>query len=93
VENVASELLKGNIEVEAGKTRLVKTRKEVERGWKAIGDVLAQEGQREMATHVRRFVGSLPRTEKENLAIDLLSRMEQSRFHRRPSLGNEPSRT
>jgi hypothetical protein len=86
VESVASELLKGNIVVEPGKARLVETRKEVERGWKAIGDALEQAGQHDLATHVRRFAGSLPppQTENERIAADLLGRLQRSRAHRPP---------
>jgi hypothetical protein len=86
LESVGSELLKGKIVAEAGKARLVATRKEVERGWKAIGDALEQEGQHDLATHVRRFAGSLPppRTEKERIAADLLGRLQRSRAHQPP---------
>jgi hypothetical protein len=40
VESVADSLLTGGIEVEPGKLQLVATRKDVERGWRAVGDTL-----------------------------------------------------
>src|SRR5207302_3479310 len=39
-EAVAAELLKGDLRVEPGKSKLVETRKEVERGWRATSDIL-----------------------------------------------------
>lgn len=73
-EAVASELLQGHLRVEAGKSRLLRTRKEVERGWRAISDILASEGRPELATQVRRFINEMPpvRTDKELVAEHLI---------------------
>jgi hypothetical protein len=82
VESIAAELRNGRFRVEAGKSKLVKTRKEVERGWRAVSEVLAREGQPELASQVERFVNEMspPRTENEQLAIALLDRTRESRI-------------
>jgi hypothetical protein len=81
VESVAAELLRGNIRVEAGKSKLVQTRKEVERGWQAVSEALVREGQPELASQVERFVSQMPppRTENEQIAVALLERTREPR--------------
>jgi hypothetical protein len=76
VESVAAELLQGSIRVEAGKSKLVQTRREVERAWRAMSEILVREGQPELASQVQRFVNQMspPRTENEQLAFALLER-------------------
>jgi hypothetical protein len=73
---VAAELVRGSLQVEPGKSKLMATRKEVERGWTATSDRLLAEGWRELALQARRFVSDMPppRTEKEQLAAALLVR-------------------
>src|SRR5271168_1370935 len=87
VESVAAELLKGNLRVEAGKSKLVETRKEVERGWRAVSEILVREGQPELASQVERFVNQMspPRTENEQLAVALLERTRKPRAKEFPS--------
>lgn len=89
VESVAAELLKGNIRVEAGKSTLVQTRKDVERGWRAVSQILIREGQPELASQVELFVNQMspPRTENEQLAVALLERTHQPRAKAFPSPG------
>lgn len=81
VEAVAGELLKGGLRIEPGKVALVQTRKEVERGWRAVGEMLISEGQLELAAQVRRFVDQMPppRTEKERVAAGLVERVRANR--------------
>jgi hypothetical protein len=87
VESVASELLKGNIRVEAGKSKLIQTRKEVERGWRAVSEFLVREGQPELASQVERFVNQMspPRTDNEQIAVALLDRTREPRAKEFPS--------
>jgi hypothetical protein len=59
-EAVAAELLKGNLRVEAGKAKLLETRRAVERGWWAVSDILVAEGRPELAAQVRRFSAQMP---------------------------------
>jgi predicted transcriptional regulator len=88
VESVASELLKGDLRVEPGKPKLTEARRQVEQGWRAMGDILFSEGHPELAYQVRRFVSQMPPawTEKEWIAAELLQRarngtQEQGRAH------------
>lgn len=73
-EAVAAELLKGDLRVEPGKSTLLATRKEVERGWRATADVLIAQGHPDLAGHIHRFLAQMPviRTEKEQVAASLL---------------------
>jgi hypothetical protein len=81
MEAVAAELLRGNFRVEAGKSKLVQTRKEVERGWWAVSEILVREGQPELASRVERFVNQMspPRTENEYIAIGVRNHARSSR--------------
>jgi hypothetical protein len=75
VESVARDLLGGGLQVEPGKARLLSTRREVERGWRAVGDILVNSGSPELAARVRQFVARFrpPRTEREDVAATLSS--------------------
>jgi hypothetical protein len=44
VEAVHRELVKGKLQVEAGKAKLIRTRQEVRRGWQAVSDELTRQG-------------------------------------------------
>ena len=78
---VAAELSKGNLPVEAGKARLLHTRREVERGWWALSDILIAEGRPELAAQVRRFSARMrpSRTDRESIAEALRRRMHEPR--------------
>jgi len=73
---VASEVLKGSLRTETGKATLLETRKEVERGWQTLSEILVKEDRESLATEVRRFAAHLspPHTDKELLAEALLAR-------------------
>ena len=75
-ESFARQLRHGGLRVEPGKRKLITTRREVERGWDAVGDILVSEGMLELARHVRQFVAGfgLPRTEREEVAAILRNR-------------------
>jgi hypothetical protein len=81
VDAVATELLKGNLRVEAGKAKLLETRREVERGWWAVSDILVAEGRPELAEQVGRFVVRMrpARTEREEIAEGLRQRAREVR--------------
>lgn len=72
-EAIASELLKGEIRVEAGGHQLVETRKQVLRGWSQVTSMLERDGQRALAEEVRRFVADMspPHTDREQIAGQL----------------------
>jgi hypothetical protein len=80
-EAVTAELSKGSLAVEAGKARLLQTRREVERGWWALGDILIAEGRPELAAQVRRFSAQMPppRTDRESIAEALRIRKHEPR--------------
>src|SRR5580692_3845553 len=67
VEAVHGELVKGKLQVESGKEKLLRTREEVRRGWLAMSDELTRQGHPEIAAQVKRYVEQMPRplTEKE----------------------------
>jgi transposase-like protein len=75
-EAVAAELSKASLRVEAGKAKLLETRREVERGWWAVSDILVAEGRPELAAEVTRFSAQMPPpwTDREWLADSLRSR-------------------
>jgi Relaxase/Mobilisation nuclease domain len=79
VESVAADLLKGHLGFELGKSRLMETRKAVERGWRAVGDILESEERPELAAQVRDFVARMPpaRTDREMIAEALRSRVRK----------------
>jgi hypothetical protein len=80
-EAVARELLKGDLRIEQDKARLLETRKEVERGWFAVGDILMAEGRKELASAVWRFAAEMPppKTERELIAEDLQRHVSKAR--------------
>jgi hypothetical protein len=80
-ETVARELLTGDLRIEQGKVRLLETRKDVERGWFALGDILAAEGRVELAHQVWRFAAQMPppKTERELIAEGLRGRVRDAR--------------
>lgn len=75
-ELAASELLKGVSRVEPGEATLIKTRREIERGWYAISAILKAQGHFDLAVQVQQFLADMPqpRTEKEALKAALVQR-------------------
>jgi transposase-like protein len=67
---VAAELSKGGLRMEVGKGRLLETRRDVERGWWAVSNILVAEGRPELAIQVKRFATQMPppRTDRELIA-------------------------
>jgi Relaxase/Mobilisation nuclease domain len=81
VEAVAADLLNANLRVEAGKARLLETRRAVERGWRAASDILVAEGRPELAAQVTGFSAQMPppRTDGEVMAEALRSYTRKAR--------------
>jgi hypothetical protein len=86
-ESVAQELHHGNVRTEPGKSKMIESRKIVERGWRAASDILMAQGHPELAAEVRRFIDHMPpaRTEKEQLAAVLLNGSRNARISDRPA--------
>jgi hypothetical protein len=80
-EGAARELLRGVLRIEPGKARLLDTRRQVERGWSATGDILVASGRVELARQVWRFVTAMPppMTERERIAEDLRRQVLETR--------------
>jgi hypothetical protein len=80
-EAVAAELLKGNLKPEGGKSTLLATRKEVEKGWRATSDILIAQGHPDLAADVRCFLDQMPPvlTERELMAQALQKRVPEHR--------------
>ena len=74
---VAQEFLEGDCRPDPGKAKLIQTRNEVERGWRAIGEILLAQGHSELAAAVPIFLRQMPppRTEREQIADMLMRRM------------------
>jgi Relaxase/Mobilisation nuclease domain len=72
-EAVARELSTGGLTADAGKTRLVETRKAVIEGWRSLADWLDDNGDGQLAGTIRRFVRDMPpaKTDKERIAASL----------------------
>jgi hypothetical protein len=83
VNAVAQELMRGKLQVESGKAKLLRTRQEVRHGWEAVRDELARQGHAEMAAQVKQFVKQMPKplTDKEYIATRLLMRARQTRVY------------
>lgn len=79
-EGIAADLLSGVVRAEPGKSTLIETRKAVERGWRAVGEVLMAQGRGELASYVSRFITQMapPRTENESVAFELQMRLRQT---------------
>jgi hypothetical protein len=77
-EAVASELLEGTLRVEPGKMTILKTRSEINRGWRVVNQILQTQGERELAAQVDHFFRTMPRprTDREWLAADLRDRSQ-----------------
>ena len=80
-EAVAMELSLGKLVVEPGKAKMLRTRKLVEAGWRAVHDALVREGRPALARQVKLFVDQMvaPRTDKELIASKLLEGMQKSK--------------
>jgi hypothetical protein len=81
VEAIADELVKGKLQVESGKAKLLRTSEEVRRGWLVVSDTLSRDGHPEIAAQVRRYLEQMPRplTEKEHIATKLLEHARKPR--------------
>jgi hypothetical protein len=73
-ESVAAELLTGTPRLDPGKSTLLKTRNEIERGWRATSNILVEQGHPELAAEIRRFLAQVAptRSEREHLADSLV---------------------
>lgn len=89
VHAVATELATGGLRAEPQKSQLLKTRREVERGWQYVADALAAKGRLELANQVKKFTSEMPPavTEKERIAADIRGRLTTILKMDRDSIG------
>ena len=87
VERVAAELLHGTRRTDPGKSRLTCTRHEVRRGWQAVGEILARQGEGALAQEVRQYLVSMPppKTEREALAEALMANSSKTLERDKPA--------
>nr|WP_298719399.1 relaxase/mobilization nuclease domain-containing protein [uncultured Steroidobacter sp.] len=85
VDDLVRELKAGSLD-QSGAARLKQTRLEVVRGWLAVRDRLAADGNHQLADQVSRFVRQMPppRTEKQWLAADVIERAQRTRETDKP---------
>jgi hypothetical protein len=85
-EAVSAELIKVTSHVEPGKRTLVETRRQVANGWRTLADILATDGQWDLARDALRFVDKmpLPLTERELVSHDLPERVRAPLARERP---------
>jgi hypothetical protein len=69
IQSVNPELIKGGTRIEPGMAKLLATRTQVERGWRALGGLLEQQGRHELAAEVRGFADRMPRAQTEQERI------------------------
>ena len=74
-EAVAAELRGSDLSGDSGKARLLETRRDIERGWHAVSEILVDRGFPELATRIVEFVAKFrsARTEREEIAGSLRS--------------------
>jgi hypothetical protein len=85
-ESVAAELLNGDLRNEPGKSKLIETRNEVERAWRATSDILVTQGHPDLAAQIRHFQDQMPaaHTERERIATALGTERAQLRTRTAP---------
>lgn len=83
MEKAARYLAERRLPAQAGKSTLIRTRRRVEQGWRAVARLLDSQGEQCLAESVGRFVEAMrpPRTESEAMIGHLVERAK-ARAHR-----------
>src|ERR1700733_5067820 len=86
VEAVVRELFKGDRKFDPRKATLLNTRKEVERGGRAMSEILDRLGRPALAHQVRQFTNRMPPpiTEREQIAAQVLDRSRDRHIRHEP---------
>lgn len=73
-ESAAAEILKRLVARELSKSKMVETRRDVQRGWHVISRLLRDTGRSDLAVQATKFVQQMPppRTDKERLVAELV---------------------
>jgi hypothetical protein len=80
VQSVANELRSGRINPGDGKEKLLRTRRDVKRGWASVSELLKLDGDTELAGRVRQFVNEMPPAyvDREWIAADIVRRLRST---------------
>jgi hypothetical protein len=76
VEEATACLVERRLPAEPARTRLIETRRNAERGWRAVAQSLGAQGERRLAESVNRFVEAMrpPRADRDLMMDQLLER-------------------
>jgi hypothetical protein len=87
VKEVGRELLRGTVTAARGKQTLIETREHVERGWRGVSEILAAQGQKDLAAEVNRYVGQMPppRSDRELIAEALRKQIRDAQAREGPT--------
>ena len=88
LKEVGNEMrLRGRIRSDPGKETLIETRQAVARGWRDVSEILAAQGQRELAKAVAQFVGRMPppETDREMIADEMAKHHRDARAREGPT--------
>ena len=87
VEEVRRELLRGKVTAARCKGALIETREDVERGWWGVSQILAAQGQQDLAAEVTRYVGQMPppMSDRELIAEALRKQFRDSQAREGPT--------
>jgi hypothetical protein len=80
VQSVANELRSGRINPGDGKEKVLRTRRDVERGWVSISELLNRDDDFELASRVRQFANEMPPAyvDREWIAAEIMHRLRTS---------------
>lgn len=87
MEEVSRGLLLTKFRTDPGKEVLIRTRKDIERGWREAGEMLQAQGQRGLAAEVLRFASQMPppRSDREIVAEELRKHVQEGRAREGPT--------
>jgi hypothetical protein len=80
VQSVANELRNGRVNPGGGKEKVLRTRRDVERRWDSVSELLKRDGDVELANRVRKFAKEMqpPYVDQEWIAADIIRRLRSS---------------
>lgn len=80
VQSVANELRSGRVNPGGGKEKVLRTRRDIERGWDSVSELLKHDGDVELASRVRQFAKEMQPAyvDREWIAADIMHRLRAS---------------
>jgi hypothetical protein len=78
--SLMNELRGGRVNPGDGKEKLLRTRRDIERGWASVSELLKLDGDVDLAGRVRQFVEEMPPAyvHREWIAADIVRRLRSS---------------